>query len=193
MAANGWLLLGITALHIAGKLEEPGRATTQRLIRLSRQFYKPEEVYWMEKHILTQLKFSVYPPLAPFLARLVLLGGSLDFPSPNIAKLVMDLSQGILFKSLSNYKLSSVRPAEKAQAAMEIAVEFLFSKYKLYSQRDLSRYEMVTSQPGEIIGDFAVDLCFDTFQQRFMTKKLTSVIIQNSVPFLASPVRDVRV
>jgi len=143
---------------------------------------------------LDKLHFDMYPSLAPLFARLVLLSGSLDFPSPSIIKLVMDLTQGILFKSLTNYRLSTVRPSDKAQAALEIAVEFIFFHFKLYSNRDVSRYEIMTPQPGQIIGDFAVDLCFEAYLQRFIPKKLPSTV-QTMIPspIVASPVRDVKV
>ncbi|CAL8088313.1 unnamed protein product [Orchesella dallaii] len=186
-------LLGIAALQIAGKLEEPDPASTSRLIRLSGQFYRADDVIFMEKTMLEKLKFDVYPPLAPLFAQIVIIGGSLSFPTPSIKKLVMDLTQGILHRSLGKHKLSTVSASDKAKTAIEIAVEFVFFQYKLYSQRDLHKYDYVSHKPGREHGDFAVDLCFELFEQRLT--KLTKLNARpiSKVEFTASPHRDVKV
>ncbi|ODN04310.1 Cyclin-A3-1 [Orchesella cincta] len=194
VSTTGWALLGICALQIASKLEEPEPFSPSNLNRLSSQFYRKEEVIWMEKNMLEKLKFDVYPPLAPLFAQMVIVGGSLSFPNVNIKKLVMDLCQGILYRSLTNHKLTTVLASDKAKVAIEIAVEFVFFQYKAYTNRELCKYEYISHKPGREIGDFAVDLCFDLFQQRLLKRKINPTLPVHRLPCTTSPsCRDVKV
>ncbi len=107
-------------------------------------------------------------------------------------RLALDISTGILFKSLLNHKLVSVPPAEKAKAALETAVEFLFSQYSICLNRKMSLYKVNNSDPGQALGDFMLSLATDAFNQRFVNKKLFNVI-QAQPACTASPVRDLKV
>lgn len=79
----------------------------------------------------------------------------------------MDLTNGVLLKSLRNHEMVAVSPVMKAKAALEASVEFAFFHYDLCHSRDLTTFTVfASSDPGRAMGPFALDTCLHAFNER---------------------------
>lgn len=94
-------------------------------------------------------------------------------------RLTLDLSLGILYKSLSEYQLSFVPPADKAKVAIEVAIEFIYHNYNISSRRDMTCYK-IGKLPGMALGEFALGTCTEVFQQRFKGSKTIDPIASSN-------------
>lgn len=63
--ADKFQLLGVTAMFVAGKLEEIYPPFSHELADLTAESYTPQQIRRMEKLLLTTIEFDVQPPIIP--------------------------------------------------------------------------------------------------------------------------------
>jgi len=165
MKVVAWPLLGLTALHLAAKMEEPRFAKLQLIWAKYKNLAKfgKYEVTWMEQHLLKFLGFSLNPPTAKFFTDIGFESGEIGFPSLDIVRLVKHLTDTILMNSLLEYDLTFIKSSIKAILAMRIVTQHVL----LNSERLLPAMAFA-EQSGELKN--ACRICYSHFLKTVQTQ-----------------------